>query len=280
MVLFYWTTAFLSHLIPRRVAIFITERIADVMYFTFYRKQRDVVISNLKMVYKKISPVESKELALRIYRNFAIFIYEFLVLPKLSRANLFEYLSIKHKERLDNAIKEGTGVLVLTAHLGNWELGAAMLGVLGYSPTVIALSQQSRYVKNFFTQRRESVGMKVVYLGRGLKEIISILNQKGEVRPQVAATLGDHRYSGPGIQADFFGKPISFPYGVFELASRTGALILPAFCVKEGSKYMVYFEPPIKEVRPQDGVKEWSKILERYVRKYITQWFIFDPLWV
>ncbi|MDI6839957.1 MAG: lysophospholipid acyltransferase family protein [bacterium] len=270
MIWFYWVTAFLSHITPEKVAVFITERIADLMYFTLYRKQRKTVMSNIKMVYRQMESAELKETALKIYRNFARFIYEFLILPKIDKDNLFNYLEIINKERLDDAVnRKSSGVLVLTAHLGNWELGAAMLSILGYSPTVIALAQPSRYIRDFFTKRREAVGMKIVYLGEKMRDVITALTRKG-----VVATLGDRTYSGVGIKAKFFGKPIYFPYGVFELASRTNSTIIPAFCVRDVDKYRVYFEPPIK-----NGVEEWAKVLEQYIKRYITQWFVFEPLW-
>ncbi|MCK4353055.1 lysophospholipid acyltransferase family protein [candidate division WOR-3 bacterium] len=268
MVWFYWITAFLSHLVPRKWAIFITERIGDFIY-SIQRERKQWVILNLKEIRESIEPIEAKRLVLKIYRNFGKFVYEFLILPRLNKTNLFEFLSIEHKERLDNALKKGKGVIVLTSHLGNWELGAAMLGILGYSPTVIALSHRSRCVRAFFTNRRKSVGMKVVYLEEGLRPAISTLK-----RGNVVAILGDRKYLGKGIEAQFFGKPFSFPAGVFELAAHTGAPILPAFCIRGKNKYRVYFEPELK-----DGVKEWAQILERYVRHYVTQWYVFDSLW-
>ncbi len=268
MAIIYWGFIFLSHVMPPKLAIFTAKKIANFGYFTFYGKRGRIVISNLKRVHKNISSTEAKELVLRIYENFAKIIYEFLILPKLNKENLSDWLDIEHQEYLDTALKKEKGVLVLTAHLGNWELGAGMLGILGYSPTVIAFPQVSRYIKNFFTGRREAVGMKVVYVEERLFPAVFAL-RKGKV----VATLGDRAYSGPTEEANFFGKPFSFPEGIFELARRTQASIVPAFCVRENEKYRVYFEPPIK-----NGVEEWARVLEKYVKKYTSQWFLFNPL--
>lgn len=268
MAIIYWGFIFLSHIMPPKLAVFITERIADFGYFTFSKKRGKIVTSNLKRVYENISFPEAKKLSLEIYRNFAKFIYEFLILPRLNKENLSDWLEVEHREYLDTALKEGKGVLVLSAHLGNWELGAGMLGVLGYSPTVIAFPQVSRYVKNFFTGRRETVGMKVVYVEQRLFPAVVALK-----RGKVVATLGDRAYSGPTHEVEFFGKPFSFPEGIFELVRRTQSSIVPAFCVREDGKYRVYLEPPLK-----GGVEEWARVLEKYVRKYTSQWFLFDPL--
>ncbi len=268
MILVYWIIAFLSHLVPKKAAIFTSERIANLMYFTFYRRRRKIVISNLKKIDKDMSLGKVKKLVMKIYENFARFIYEFLILPNLSKGNLSDWLNVEHLEYLDATLKSGKGAIVLTAHLGNWELGAGMLGVLGYSPIIIAFPHSSRLVKNFFTRRREAVGSKVVYLREGLFRAISSLKRGG-----VITTVGDRVYSGPAHEANFFGKPFSFPRGIFELAERTQASIVPAFCVRENGKYVVHFEPPLT-----NGIEEWAGVLERYVKKYKSQWFLFDPL--
>lgn len=269
MAWIYWVLAFLSHIVSRKAAIYFSEKLGNFMYFSFYRLRIQAVISNLKMVYKGIGRVAVRRLVLEIFGNFARVIYEFLILPTFNKENLYNYLDINHKEYLDDAVKTGKGVFVLTAHLGNWELGAGMLAILGYSPTILALANPSKYVKNFFTRRRQAVGINVIYLGESLKKVISVLRRGG-----VIATVGDRSYSGPTVQIPFFGKPAHFPQGAFQLAKHTNSIILPAFCVRENGKYCVHFEPPIKE-----GLKEWIRILERYVKRYITQWFIFDKLW-
>jgi len=271
MIWFYRTIAFLSHLIPYRIAVFITERIADGAYFTFYRKARYIVFENLNRYNSKLKIWQKKELTLKIFRNFAVFIYEFTLLPQPAAKRLFDRLTIENRERLDNALREGNGAIVLTAHLGNWELGAAALNICGYPPVVVALPHQSKKITEFFTRRRKACGMDVVYLGEGMKKVVTALKQN-----RVIATLGDRDYLRHGILCPFMGGKISFPIGIFELANRTASPIIPAFCVKEKGTYRISFEPPIRVNNVEDSVKEWSRILERYVRTYITQWFVFD----
>jgi len=184
-------------------------------------------------------------------------------------------LTIENIERLDNALKEGNGAIVLTAHLGNWELGAAALTPRGYPPIVVALPSPSKKITEFFTKRRKARGMEVVYLGEGMKKLIVALKKN-----RVIATLGDRDYLQHGMVCPFMGGKISIPLGVFELANRTGSPIMPAFCIKEKGAYRINFEPPIRVDNIEDSVKKWGKILECYVRTYITQWYVFDPVFV
>jgi len=249
---------------------------ADGAYFTFYRKARHIVFANLDRYNSRLKIWQKKELTLKTFRNFAVFIYEFTLLPQsASKKRLFDHLTIENRERLDNALKEGNGAIVLTAHLGNWELGAAALTTCGYPPLVVALPDQSKKITEFFTKRRKACSMDVVYLGEGMKKIFMALKQN-----RVIATLGDRDYLHHGILCPFMGGKISIPLGIFELANRTASPIIPAFCVKEKGAYRINFETPIRVDNIEDSVKEWSKILERYVRAYITQWYVFDPVFV
>ena len=268
MIIVYWILIFFSHLLPLKIAMFITEKISYLMYFTVFRRKRRIVFLNLKRVHKNISSVEARKLVFEIGRNFGKFIYEFILIQKLNKNNLSDWVDAEHLEYLDDVIKSGKGAMILTAHLGNWEFGAGLLGILGYSPTIIAFPQPSKLVKKFFAKRRESVGSKVVYVEEGLFRAISALKRGG-----VVTTVGDRVYSGPVCEAEFFGKPFPFPKGVFELARRTQASIVPAFSVMQNGKSRVYFEPPLK-----DGVEEWAKVLEKYIKKYTNQWFLFDSL--
>jgi KDO2-lipid IV(A) lauroyltransferase len=275
MIWFYWTVAFLSHIIPYRIAIFITKRIADCLYFTLYRGARIPVNKNLERIYgRTLKPWERKEFVLKIFRNFGVFIYEFLILPRVYRKGVLKFAEPIHKERLEEIIKNKKGVIVLTGHLGNWELGACVLSSFGLSPTVIALAHPSKRITDFFTARRSKTGMRVIYIGGGLKKIILALKNGN-----VVATLGDRDYVGTGILHDFMGEKIFFPRGVFEIAQRLKVPIIPAFCVKVNNKYKVFFEIPIYVDDINDGIRKWSKILEVYVRRFPTQWYIFDPIW-
>lgn len=275
MAWFYrWAQLFLR-IIPYKFAtVVLAKKVASLTYYTYYHKRKASVVANLTKVYKRIKKSEVRKIVFSTYVNFARLIYEFIMLPNIvNRENYLKHVTLMHKERFDEAMSKEKGVIVLTAHLGNWELGAGILGALGYSPTAIALPQQARYTRNFFTNRRKSVGVKTVYITGGLLKPVLLALKNGNV----VATLGDRRYSGHSIRENFFGSPLEFPAGTFTLAEHTGAPIVPAFCVKENTrsdKYVIYFEPELT-----GGVKEWSKILERYVKKYITQWFVFDKLW-
>jgi len=277
MILFYWVIAGLSHILPRNVALFITYRIADLMYITLYRHRLPIVYKNLDMLYGfKIPLWRKKRLALRIYRNFARFIYEFLLLPRIRDEKvLATFVEYSEDYKIRQLVERGESVIVLTAHLGNWELGATMLAVKGYKPIVIALRPRSKLVAQFFTRRRLKAGMEVLYLGEPMFVAI-----KGLRANRVVATLGDRDYVGDGIEMDFLAGRTVFPRGIFELAYRTGAYIAPAFCLHQNrARYFIYFETPYKVGDVESGIRRWVEILANYIRKSPTEWYVFDMIW-
>ncbi len=267
LLIIFWILAGLSHILPFKLAVFITERIADFMYFTFYAHGKRNWEANVKKIKKNLTKFDLRRLSAKNFRNFAKFIYEFLILPRFNKKeNLERYLEVKNIELLDDALKEG-GAIVLTAHLGNWELGATMLSVYGYSPLVIAYPWVNEGMKRFYRRRREKAGMRVVYLDEPMLCVFKQLKKGG-----VVATLGDRDYTGTGDFFEFFGIKTRFPTGIFKIAEKTGAKVLPAFCVREGDNYKVYFEKPV------DNPVDWIKIFEMYVDRYLTQWYLYERL--
>lgn len=269
MIWYYCICVFLSHFISYKLAIFITRRIADILYFTFYRKRKDNVFENFKTIKKsELSSRELRKLAIETYENFATFVYEFLILPSIYKKGILKFLTPLNIDRMRRPS------FVLTAHLGNWEWGASMLADLGFHPTVIALRHLEKNLTGFFTRRRMLAGMEVVYLGEDMKKVLTTLK-----RGNVVATLGDRDYTGNYIIAPFMDRKIHIPRGIFEIACRLKIPIIPAFCVKENNRYKVYFEEPIDPTCKDDAVGKWINILEKYVKKYPTQWYIFDNIW-
>ncbi|PIP14022.1 MAG: hypothetical protein COT45_04595 [bacterium (Candidatus Stahlbacteria) CG08_land_8_20_14_0_20_40_26] len=269
MICYFLICTFLSYIIPYKLAIFITRRIADVLYFTFYSKRRNIVFKNLRTVIKRdLSSRELYRLAIETYENFAIFVYEFLILPSIYKKNILKFLVPVNIDRMQKPS------FVLTAHLGNWEWGASMLAELGFHPTVIALRHPQKSLTGYFTRRRMFAGMDVVYLGEDMKKVVNTLREGN-----VVATLGDRDYTGNYKVVRFMDRKIGIPHSIFEFAYRFKIPIIPAFCVKENNKYGVYFEEAIDPISKDNAINKWIGVLEKYVRRYPTQWYIFDNIW-
>jgi lauroyl/myristoyl acyltransferase len=187
-------------------------------------------------------------------------------------------------EHIRDALSLGRGVVVITGHLGNYELGGAWLAAQGYpahavvedvNPAILALLQ--RY--------RTATGMRTISRNRGARDAYRVL-RSGEILLLVAdRVIGD---STDAVEVPFCEGRRSVPTGPATLALATGAPIVVGFVVRTPAgprRYGVYLEPPIMPdgTEPDAVVTLTRRIAERLsagVRAYPDQWFVFQPGWI
>jgi len=124
-----------------------------------------------------------------MFRNFAKYLVDFFRFPLIDRAYISRYISIKNLKYIDESANMGKGVILLTAHLGNWELGGLVLGVLGYKIWAVALPHKNKKVNEFFNQQRESKGITVIEFGKAARTCLKVLKEK-----KLLALVGDRDF--------------------------------------------------------------------------------------
>lgn len=105
-----------------------------------------------------------------LFQNLGQSLMEILYTPKLNKDNISQYVTLEHPERLDAALKENKGVIVLTGHIGNWEWMGASLALYGYPTTTIVKKQPNDQVTRLLNENREMMGLEV--FARGGNEMI------------------------------------------------------------------------------------------------------------
>jgi KDO2-lipid IV(A) lauroyltransferase len=196
--------------------------------------------------------------------------------------NLDGKVRIEGMHHLTRAVNNGKGVIIATAHLGNFEFGARVIAAQGIEMMILIEAFDSGPFLRKLAVLRRGKGVRIFPVGiGGLKEAIQTLRGGGTV-----TIVCDRDLQGNGIKTPFFGKETSFPVGVVDLALRTGAVIVPIFSLR-GSKNTtsIFIEPPLKlsdiENRDQDlraDLEGLIAILEKYIRKYPEQWVVLEPI--
>jgi len=282
-ILFYRGMSFLAGVLPRGVALFITDRLAEGAYFVAFKRGRLIALKNLSFALKGLKTEhEVKFMILEQFRNFARFIYEFLLLPYLDERNLDKMFQMIGLEKVHGALQAGKGVVALTAHLGNWELGASAVVQKDIPITAISLPHPTSRVTRFFDNTRISKGIKVVSTDRAARVGLKALRSN-----QCLAVLGDRDFTGTGIPIDFLGEKATFPVGPIRLAAKTGAPICPIFAIRSrDGNYKLYCEDTYKVEKLPDGkpdirgaLHRYADILGKYVRRFPTQWYVFEQVW-
>ncbi|MCF7869558.1 MAG: lysophospholipid acyltransferase family protein [Candidatus Omnitrophica bacterium] len=262
---------------PRIISYQVAKFFALLHYY-LSKKDRNAVFYNLRPLVQKEK--KRKEIARKVFINFAYYLTDFFCYSRLTRKFIKKYVSFQGLDSVDKAIKEKRGAILLTAHLGNYELGGAVMSLLGYPLSVVALPHLDLRTNNFFNKQRRRVGVDVIPTGAAIKRSIKVLNQG-----KLLALLGDRDFSHSGRKQKFFSRFAEIPRGAAFFAKKTGAVVIPTFLVREKKyNYRLIFEKEIKYNREdkngeEDILKKYVSVLKKYLKKYPDQWYLFQKYW-
>ena len=266
--------------IPRPLAYALSRGIAFVSYMA-YRRAVDNVKGNLMKALPSRSAKDISALTLRLFMNYSKYLVDYGRLTGQSRDNVIDaIISYEGKENLDAARAMNRGIILLTAHLGNWELGGIFFGSYGLRTNVVTMQDSNIQIDEVRRSYRERHNVNTITIGESPFSTIEMLNalNNGEV---VAMLIDRYREGLDFIEADFFGQTSRFPKGPFTLSRLTGAAIIVAFVVKDGNGYRGIIESPMvvnEENDEADVLKKVIRILERNIVKYPDQWYNFTPI--
>jgi KDO2-lipid IV(A) lauroyltransferase len=282
---YYWLkfAELLSRLFPRRMSYGIARRLAD-LYVLFDKRGRESVIGNLRQIQAgsgvALSPRALHSLARENFLNFAKYLVDFFKFLRLDRRRIDQIVHFGNVPALvDNLLAHGKGAIFVSAHLGNWELGAAALAALGYKFNTVALQVPDKKLDDLYRHYRASRGLYPIPFGRAGRECMAALR-----RNEIVAVIGDRDFTGSNQTVEFFGRPARLPDGPAKLALATGAPLLPIFMVRLPDDTFAYVvEEPIWADKSRqtvdDVMRQVAMALERIIRQHSEQWFLFHNLW-
>lgn len=184
-----------------------------------------------------------------------------------------------------DARKSGRGVLLVTPHLGNWELGADLLKRDGIRPLVLTAPEPGDGFTELRAAARRRLGVDTLVVGSdpfAFVEVIRRLQEGGMV-----ALLMDRPPEATAVQVIFLGRPILASIAAAELARASGAVVLPVIIVREGPIHRAHALAPVDYDRRALGNREervafTGRILRAFepgIRQFSDQWFHFVPVW-
>jgi len=187
--------------------------------------------------------------------------------------------------RIVEARLAGRGVLLLTAHLGNWEVGGLMLARVKQPIHVVLVPDIFPGVERERRRLHERFGVAEIRVDRSFVPTLAILRALGQ--NGIVAMQGDRDFDNTGVAVPFFGREAFFPRGPLRVAMASGAAVLPAFIVRlADGRYRAIVEEPLRVDVEGDrdetlraNLLRYVALLERYVRAYPEQWYCFYPFW-
>jgi KDO2-lipid IV(A) lauroyltransferase len=271
---------------PARMGYFLARKLTAFHYYSF-PSRRAAVLSNVRHILTNSPPPRFKELrdeqiAKLIFGSFNEFLFEFFKIPLFDRQRMERAFSFEGLENLDSALAKGNGVIIATAHIGNWEMGGAALALLGYKLHVVAGVQFSNSLSEHVKDVKRRLNMDVVSPVEGYRALFRALRDN-----EVVVLLVDGDVFANGLKLDFFSKPARVPSGAAALALKTKAAVVLGYAKREGPlHFRLHIDEPVFPVSTGNKAEDVEKLsrqilrtVESYIEENLDQWCIFRDIW-
>lgn len=279
--LFLLIFCFILRNLPLKVSFLIIDIIANIAFFVF-RIRKKVVIENLKIAFGKTKNLkEIYKLAYQVYVNFGRTVVEIILLNKYSFTKLKKIVKIHNKEILDRILSKGKGIVIVSGHLGNWELTGISLLAFGYPVNFVVGEQKNKFVDNLLNSWRKNNGVSLIPRDKAMREVLKKLRNN-----ELVAILSDQSAIN-GVSVNFFGKLASTPAGAARFALKADAGLVCAVGIPDEKRKIHNLF--IEEIKfDYTGKKEedvfllteaFTKKLEEYISRYPQHYFWFHRRW-
>jgi len=256
--------------------------IAALFYYIIPIRKK-TVLENLHNAFTDYDEKKVKNIAFGSYKSFAIALAEILYMPAMSKEEIIKQVDCSNPELIREKYEENNGVILLSAHFGNWEyIAISVAAQLNISFSVIIKPQRNPYVTNWMNKARTRWNNEIVPLGISIKQTYQTLKDK-----KIVAMVADQRGPEESIKVNFFGRNLSVHTGPAALSLKTGAPVLYGISVRQDDySYKLVMSEISKENLPdsnEEKIKELSQrhmsYLEGYIRKYPEQWLWMHKRW-
>jgi KDO2-lipid IV(A) lauroyltransferase len=251
-----------------RLALLLTPRLAGV---------GDL---NLRLAFPEKSAAERQQILRKLYRNLGWLLAEFCQMPRYTPETTRRFIRYEGLEHYLAARDEGKGVLILTGHLGAWELSSFYHSLMGYPMSIVIRRLDNPLVDSLVNHIRCLHGNQVLHKDDFARGLLASMR-----RGETVGILMDTNMTPPqGSFVDFFGQSACTGSGLARIAMKTGARVLPGFLLWEEAtqQYVLRFGAPLCVATSPDVEADaiantalFTKVIEDYVRQYPDQW-----LWV
>jgi KDO2-lipid IV(A) lauroyltransferase len=246
-------------------------------------KIRANVLDNVRHVIPKSSRRLKRLLARRIIRNVVKNYYDVIRLPSMSTASLERTITMHGIEHLDNALKLGKGVIMISGHIGNYSIVAQMAATLNYPSSLVVEDIEPPILYDFVNKLRGHFGVKMIKLGSAqIRTIYKILRNN-----ELLLLAADRDVNDEGTPTPFFDAVADMPPGPVALALRTGAALVPGYTLRlPDNTSVVIIDEAIDLERTGDrdedlriNMRKVAQTLERYIIKAPDQWVVLQRVW-
>jgi len=270
-------------MLPRRPARWIGAAIGGLAFHALGRLRR-VGARNLELAFPEMQGVDRDAILRRVYRNLGYLLAEFCLMPRYTPKGTSEFIRYEGLENYIRARDRGKGVLVLTGHLGAWELSSFYHSLMGRPMGMVIRRLDNPLVDQFVNRIRCLHGNRVIHKDDFARGLIASM-RAGET----VGILMDTNMTPPqGVFVNFFGLAACTASGLARVALKTGAAVLPGFMLWEPDeqKYVLHFGAELAFGETGDpeadivaATQQCNDVLESWIRRYPDQWLWIHRRW-
>lgn len=292
----YWllrSATWLAHRVPDRPRRVIGGFLCEVVYWCWPEKRRHTINNMAHVLGCSASDRRARRLARQSWGNYGRYLGDFFNFPNVTGPQMLEHLvDVSPAEGgwmqiAKEGLARGKGVIVATAHFGNWDVAGAMVASR-FPLAAIAETFADPRVNTLVQGQRAEKGIRVIPMeGAGARKVLQALKNN----EAVAIVMDRPMTAKDGVPVTFFGSTTYVPGGVAALALKVGATIMPGFAwyseAMPGAFYGKAFRSIVAEPVPGKSTEERVAELtqqvysafEEIVREVPTQWYMFRPFW-
>ena len=257
-----------------------------LLFFHALKKRRTIAIDNVHRALN-VSEAEAQRIARRSVQNFAMTTCEFLHLRAASPADVRSYCDIEGLEHIERAAQVGRGCILLTAHLGNWEVMGAR-AAQDVPLSVVARPTGNERIEAHIAGIRASANIEVISKYDTGRAALQALKDN-----RTLGILPDQHAGAEGLLLPFFNRPTRITPAIARLAMLSGAAVAPSFGVRRepwiadgriiAQVFPTWTIPKSaraeREQRIQDGTRRVVHELETIIRAHPDQWLWLHRRW-
>lgn len=255
-----------------------------ILVYDTMKRYRLVALGNLRRAYGGIwDEATIERVARKSFQHLGITLIEFFLRqPQMTPEEVEREVRFEGQEHFEEAFRRGKGVILVTAHYGNWEMMGPRLVRAGYRLSAISRTADDPGTERMIETIRTRCGLQQIPRGRAAREGLAVLH-----RNEILAILLDQNTLAGGIFVPFFGHPASTATGPAVFALKTGAALVPTFCLRQpDGTHLMKAWPPIYPRPTGDRAAdvhsltaELTRIIELQIREQPELWCWLHHRW-
>lgn len=269
----YWALKIISAVLSEAMLDFLCKKIA-LLVFKLNKKHRKIIDVNLSLCFPQKDEKERKQIALKIYENFAKFGLDSLRNQNTSKEKILQKVSIENEEILHNALHLGKSIVLITAHYGNWELCPLVYGAKFGAISIVGRALDSKIMNRILSKNRTQFNIELIDKKQGIRPMLNALRQKRALGLLTDQEGGENE----SMELEFFGRKIRYLLAGSILAKKVKALLIPAFVYQneQGSYTIKLFEAMDSSLHSKEELTHYqARCCEEMIRFKPDEYFFF-----